>query len=124
ALGGRSLLQCRCWCAEAWVPRGPFGWRHTGGMGTGALGDVGSHVIDIGEYLFGPVESVSGAALSVQIGKRPLPLGAVVGHEAVPVSDELGEVDNEDTAVFSARFRSGPTASFSVSRTAFGMPNG
>ena len=123
-LGDLSLFHGRYWCDYACDPRGPFGWRYTGGMGTGALGDIGSHIIDIGEYLFGPVESVSGAALSVQIGKRPLPLGAVVGHEAVPVSDELGEVDNEDTAVFSARFRSGPTASFSVSRTAFGMPNG
>src|SRR5436309_14262729 len=111
-LGDLSLFHGRYWCDYACDPRGPFGWRYTGGMGTGALGDIGSHIIDIGEYLFGPVASVSGAALSVQIGKRPLPLGAVVGHEAVPVSDELGEVDNEDTAVFSARFRSGPTASF------------
>src|SRR3712207_2989190 len=36
----------------------------------------------------------------------------------------MGEVENEDTAVFSARFESGLSASFSVSRTAFGMPNG
>jgi predicted dehydrogenase len=48
----------------------------------------------------------------------------VVGHSAAPVSEEMGEVENEDTAVFSARFESGLTASFSVSRTAFGMPNG
>jgi predicted dehydrogenase len=93
-------------------------------MGTGALADIGSHVIDIAEYLCGPIESVSGGALSVQVAKRPLPLGAVVGHDAAPVSDEMGEVENEDTAMFSARFQSGLTASFSVSRTAFGMPNG
>lgn len=68
--------------------------------------------------------SVSGGALSTQIPKRPLPLGAVVGHNAAPVSDEVGEVENEDTAMFSARFRSGLTGSLSVSRTAFGMPNG
>jgi predicted dehydrogenase len=36
----------------------------------------------------------------------------------------MGEVENEDTALFTARFASGPAASFSVSRTAFGMPNG
>jgi predicted dehydrogenase len=123
-LGDLSLFHGRYWCDYACDPRGPFGWRYTGGMGTGALGDIGSHIIDIGEYLFGPVESVSGAALSVQVGKRPMPLGAVVGHNAAPVSDELGEVDNEDTAVFSARFQSGLAASFSVSRTAFGSPNG
>jgi predicted dehydrogenase len=70
------------------------------------------------------VVSVSGGALSIQIPKRPLPLGAVVGHGAAPVSEEVGEVENEDTAMFTARFESGLTGSFSVSRTSFGMPNG
>jgi predicted dehydrogenase len=122
--GELSLFNGRYWCDYACDPRGPFSWRFTGGMGTGALADIGSHVIDIAEYLCGPIESVSGGALSVQVAKRPLPLGAVVGHDAAPVSDEMGEVENEDTAMFSARFQSGLTASFSVSRTAFGMPNG
>jgi predicted dehydrogenase len=36
----------------------------------------------------------------------------------------MGEVENEDTAAFTARFESGLVGSFSVSRTAFGMPNG
>ena len=48
----------------------------------------------------------------------------VVGHGAAPVSSEMGEVENEDTATFTARFQSGLAATFSVSRTAFGMPNG
>jgi predicted dehydrogenase len=122
--GELSLFNGRYWCDYACDPRGPFSWRFAGGMGTGALADIGSHVIDIAEYLCGPIESVSGGALSVQVAKRPLPLGAVVGHDAAPVSDEMGEVENEDTAMFSARFQSGLTASFSVSRTAFGMPNG
>jgi predicted dehydrogenase len=123
-LGDLSVLHGRYWCDYACDPRGPFTWRYTGGMGSGALGDIGAHIIDLGEYLCGPIESVSGAALTIQIPKRPLPLGAVVGHEAAPVGDESAEVDNEDSAVFSARFRSGLTATFSVSRTAFGMPNG
>jgi hypothetical protein len=33
-------------------------------------------------------------------------------------------VENEDTATFTARFASGLAATFSLSRTAFGMPNG
>ncbi len=68
--------------------------------------------------------SVAGGNLSIQIPQRPLPLGAVVGHGAAPVSDEVGEVENEDTATFTARFASGLAATFSLSRTAFGMPNG
>ena len=123
-LGGLSLFCGRYWCDYACDPGGPYGWRYRGEPGTGALGDIGSHVIDIGEFLCGPIQSVSGGELSTQVNVRPIPLGAVVGHEAAPVSDQLGEVENEDTAVFSARFASGLTASFSVSRTAFGMPNG
>jgi predicted dehydrogenase len=122
--GDLSLFDGRYWCDYACNPRGPFSWRFSGGMGTGALADIGAHIIDVGEYICGPVESVSGGALSVQVAKRPLPLGAVVGHEDAAVGEEMGEVENEDTAAFSARFRSGLAASFSVSRTAFGLPNG
>ena len=123
-LGDLSVFHGRYWCDYACDPGGPYGWRYQGEPGTGALGDIGAHVIDVGEYLCGPIESVSGGALSIQVSRRPIPLGAVVGHEAAPVGEELGDVENEDTAVFSARFAAGLTGTFSVSRTAFGMPNG
>jgi len=123
-LGELTLFNGRYWCDYACDPQGPHSWRFKGGPGSGALGDIGAHVIDAAQFVCGPIVSVSGGMLSTQIGKRPLPLGAVVGHNAAPVSDELGEVDNEDTATFSARFESGLVASFSTSRTAFGMPNG
>ena len=123
-LGEMTLFNGRYWCDYACDPGGPLSWRFRGGPGSGALGDIGAHVIDVAEYICGPIVSVSGGALSTQIPKRPLPLGAVVGHGAAPVSSEVGEVENEDTATFSARFASGLEASFSVSRTAFGMPNG
>ena len=123
-LGEMTLFNGRYWADYATDPQGPLSWRFKGGPGSGALGDVGAHVIDTAEYLCGPIESVSGGALSTQIPKRPLPLGAVVGHGAAPVSEETGEVENEDTAAFTARFASGLTGTFSVSRTAFGMPNG
>jgi predicted dehydrogenase len=123
-LGELSLFSGRYWCDYACDPRGPRGWRFTGGPGSGALGDIGAHVIDAGQFLCGPIVSVSGGVLATQIAKRPLPLGAVVGHGAAPVSDETGAVENEDPAVFSARFESGLSGSFSVSRTAFGLPNG
>ncbi|WP_263247161.1 Gfo/Idh/MocA family protein [Saccharopolyspora rosea] len=123
-LGALTLFHGRYWCDYAADPRGPLSWRFKGGPGSGALGDIGAHVIDVAEHLCGPIDSVSGGALTTQITERPVPTGAVVGHDAAPVGDETGEVDNEDTAVFTARFRSGLTGSFSVSRTAFGLPNG
>jgi predicted dehydrogenase len=123
-LGGLTLFSGRYWCDYACDPHGPLSWRFKGGLGSGALGDIGAHVIDAAEFVCGPIVSVSGGNVSNQIGKRPLPLGAVVGHNAAPVSDELGEVENEDTATFTATFASGLVGSFSTSRTAFGMPNG
>ena len=123
-LGEMSLFDGRYWCDYACDPRSPLSWRFKGALGSGALGDIGAHVIDAAEYICGPIVSVAGGALSTQIAKRPLPLGAVVGHGTAPVSDEVGEVENEDTATFTARFESGLVGSFSVSRTAFGMPNG
>ncbi|MFI0822113.1 Gfo/Idh/MocA family protein [Streptomyces sp. NPDC021098] len=123
-LGDLTLFSGRYWCDYATDPNGPLSWRFKGGPGSGALGDVGAHVIDTAEYIAGPIAAVSGASLSTQIPKRPLPLGAVVGHNAAPVSDEFGEVENEDTASFTARFESGLVGTFSLSRTAFGLPNG
>ena len=124
ALGDLSVFHGRYWADYACDPRGPFSWRYQGGLGTGALGDIGSHIIDVAEYVCGPIRSVSGGLMTTQTRRRPLPLGAVVGHEKAPVSKETAEVDNEDTAVFCAAFESGLTGSFSVSRTAYGMPNG
>ncbi|MGW1617133.1 Gfo/Idh/MocA family protein [Streptomyces sp. NPDC002285] len=123
-LGDLTLFSGRYWCDYATDPNGPLSWRFKGAPGSGALGDVGSHIIDAAEYVAGPIASVSGASLSTQITKRPLPLGTVVGHNAAPVSDEFGEVENEDTASFTARFESGLVGTFSVTRTGFGLPNG
>ncbi|MFC7343956.1 Gfo/Idh/MocA family protein [Saccharopolyspora griseoalba] len=123
-LGEMTLFNGRYWTDYAADPRAPLAWRYRGGPGSGALGDIGAHLIDLAEHICGPIESIAGAALSTQIPKRPVPIGPVVGHEPAPVGDEMGEVENEDTAAFTARFASGLAGSFSVSRTAFGMPNG
>ena len=53
-LGELTTLHARYWCDYACDPRGPLSWRFKGGMGSGALGDIGAHVIDQGEYLCGP----------------------------------------------------------------------
>ena len=122
-LGELTTLHARYWCDYACDPRGPLSWRFKGGMGSGALGDIGAHIIDQGEYLCGPIASVSGGNVSIQIAKRPLPLGAVVGHGAAPVSSEMAR-SRTRTPPPSPPVPSGLAATFSVSRTAFGMPNG
>ncbi|MFE2427887.1 Gfo/Idh/MocA family protein [Streptomyces sp. NPDC059373] len=112
------------WCDYGHDADAPISWRYRGGLGSGALSDIGSHLIDLGEYFCGPVRSVQGAVLSTQVPDRPVPVGAAVGHSAnVQVGEERQAVENEDIATFTAIFESGAVGTFSVSRVAFGLAN-
>ena len=111
------------WCDYACDPRAPISWRYRGGPGSGALGDIGSHLIDLAEYLCGPIQAVSGATLRTVVAERPVPLAAALGHAMVAVSEDTQPVDNEDIATFTATFVGGAVGTFSVSRVAFGLPN-
>ncbi|CUR57759.1 putative oxidoreductase [metagenome] len=113
------------WCDYATNVEAPISWRYLGGPGTGALADIGSHMIDLGEYLCGPITSVAGAVFQTFVTERPVPLGATVGHAAGgAVSSEMQPVENEDIATFTATFESGAVGTFSISRFAHGLPNG
>jgi predicted dehydrogenase len=114
----------RYWCDYGFNPDAPMSWRYKGGQGSGALADIGSHLVDLGEFFCGPVETVRGAVLSTLIPDRPVPLGAAVGHAGgVPVSDVREPVENEDVVTFTATFAGGSVGTFSASRIAYGMPN-
>ena len=111
------------WCDYGVDPEGPMSWRYKGAPGSGALSDVGSHLVDLAEFLCGPIESVRGAVLSTTIRERALPLGAAVGHAAAALSDVREPVENEDLVTFTATFASGATGTLSASRVAAGLPN-
>jgi predicted dehydrogenase len=112
------------WCDYAQDPGNPISWRYRGGPGTGALADIGSHMIDLGEYLCGPIATVSGAVFQTFTTERPVPVGATVGHAAAETGDEREPVENEDIATFTATFVSGAVGTFSISRISHGLPNG
>lgn len=111
------------WCDYACDPDRPMSWRYKGGAGSGALADVGSHLIDVAELLCGPIESVSGAVLRTFVDERALPLRPAVGHAAAPLSDVREAVENEDLVTFSVTFASGAVGTLSASRIAYGHPN-
>jgi predicted dehydrogenase len=124
AIGPVRHFNGHYWCDYAQNPGNPMSWRYKGGPGTGALADIGSHMIDLGEYLCGPIASVSGAVFQTFTTERPVPLGATVGHAAGAVGDAFEPVENEDMATFTATFASGAVGTFSISRVAHGLPNG
>lgn len=111
-------------CDYASDPQAPMSWRYKGGPGSGALGDLGSHTIDTGELLNGKIKSVRGAFFSTTIKERLLPLGAVIGHGHVELSDRVEAVENEDSATFTCEFENGAIGTYTISRVAFGNPNG
>ncbi len=112
------------WCDYGCDPKAPMSWRYQGAPGTGALSDIGSHLVDLAETVCGPIVSIRGGVLTTAIEERPLPLGAAVGHATgTPVSDQTAVVENEDLVTFTATFASGATATLTASRVAFGLPN-
>ena len=123
AIGRPLHFNGHYWCDYGVDPRAPMSWRYKGGPGSGALSDIGSHLLDLAEFVCGPIRSVRGAALPTVIAERALPLGAAVGHAAAELSDETEPVENEDLVSFTAGFASGATGTLSASRVAFGLPN-
>ena len=123
AMGRPLHFNGHYWCDYGVDPRGPMSWRYKGGPGSGALSDIGSHLIDLAEFICGPIRSVRGAVLSTFVPERALPAGAAVGHAAAELSDVTEPVENEDLVTFTATFESGATGTLSASRSAYGLAN-
>jgi predicted dehydrogenase len=123
AIGRPLHFNGHYWCDYGVDPRAPMSWRYKGGPGSGALSDIGSHLIDLAEFVCGPIASVRGAALPTVITERALPLGAAVGHAAAELSDVTEPVENEDLVSFTASFASGAAGTLSATRVAYGLAN-
>jgi predicted dehydrogenase len=89
-------------------PNGALSWRfRRAEAGSGALGDLLSHVIDLMQYVVAPITEVS-SLLSTVYAQRPvLPMGWGT-HFAVIEDGELGDVENDDYAAALVRFGTGP----------------
>lgn len=48
-------------------PNAPTSWRYEGPLGSGALADLGSHLLDLSEQLCGPIVKIDGAAPPILI---------------------------------------------------------
>jgi predicted dehydrogenase len=105
-------------------PETPFTWRYQRNLaGSGALGDIASHIIDLAHYLVGDLTGVAGAALLTSITERFVPSGHVTGHAHAATTGERKPVDTDDLGSFTATFPSGAVASFRFSRIATGYRN-
>jgi predicted dehydrogenase len=79
--------------------------------GSGALGDLGTHIIDLSRFLVGEVKSVS-AMTKTFVDERPLPDGK-----------GTGKVDVDDAFVACVEFENGALGTLEASRFAGGRKN-
>jgi predicted dehydrogenase len=79
--------------------------------GSGALGDLGAHIIDLGRFLVGEMKSVS-AMTRTFIDVRPLPDGS-----------GTGKVDVDDAFVAAVEFKNGAIGTLEATRFANGRKN-
>ena len=79
--------------------------------GTGVLGDLGVHLVDMATFLLGDVKAVSAVK------------GIVVKERKLIGSDEIGEVETDDYCSFMAEIGEGINGNFFITRCALGNQN-
>jgi predicted dehydrogenase len=105
-------------------PAAPLTWRlRREHAGSGALGDLGAHIVDLAQYLTGERLAGVSALTETFVRHRPLPAGDTHGLTAASAGGTTGEVTVDDAAVFTGRFPSGALASFEATRYATGRKN-
>jgi predicted dehydrogenase len=92
-------------------PDEPWSWRMSkGSAGSGALGDIGTHIIDLARFLIGEVTTVAGS-LRTFTRERPRRDGGT------------GVVDVDDAATAVVEFACGALGTLEASRVALGRRN-
>ena len=104
ALGRITNVRCVFHCGYAAEPKAALSWRFLRQYaGSGALGDLLSHVVDLVQYVVAPISEVA-AQLSTVHARRPiLPMGSGT-HFAVIEDGEMAPVENDDHAAAMVRF--------------------
>ncbi|HEX4290451.1 MAG TPA: Gfo/Idh/MocA family oxidoreductase [Trebonia sp.] len=111
-----TLRHVRAVYLQDWLvdPDSPLTWRMQADQaGSGALGDLGAHIVDLARFLTGDEIAGVSAVSATFVEERPL-----------PDAEGAGRVTVDDAVVFTAKFRSGALGSFEATRYAAGRKNG
>lgn len=110
---------------QDWIvdPEFPLVWRlRKEAAGSGPLGDLGAHIVDLAQFLVGDITEVV-STTETFIKERPLPAEST-GLLSGKAGARRGEVTVEDAVLFLARFQNGALGSFEATRFATGRKNG
>jgi predicted dehydrogenase len=102
-------------------PNGALSWRFSRELaGPGIIADLGSHAVDLAQFLLGPIARVS-ATSAITIPRRPkVEMGTGTHFSVVEGATELGDVDNEDWAAALLEFERGLRGTLELSRVMVG----
>ncbi len=109
------------WIAD---PNFPLVWRLQKEIaGSGTLGDIGAHILDISNFLIGDLGSLCGMTETF-VKQRPLQ-AQTTGDEGLTAraTTEMGEVTVDDATAWLGRFNNGAMGVFEASRFAPGRRN-
>ncbi len=109
------------WSAD---PNSPLSWRFQKSIaGSGTLGDIATHVIDMARYLAGEITAVS-SMMATWIPERPIQAG---GADTLGTTKGGGgpraTVDVDDEVITMLKFGSGAIGSVEATRNAYGRNN-
>ena len=111
---------------QDWIvdPTFPLVWRlQKDRAGSGALGDIGAHIVDLAQYLTSDLITGVSAITETFVKERPLPSESAGLSASSSGQTEMGEVTVDDAALFLARFAGGALATFEATRFASGRKN-
>lgn len=118
---------------QDWIvdPDFPLVWRLRKDLaGSGALGDIGAHAIDLVQFVTGQVLTGVSAVQSTFVTRRPLPTASSGLSASAGGSDgsagsqvELGEVTVDDASAFTGRLDGGAMVVVEATRFATGRKN-
>ncbi|MER5621169.1 Gfo/Idh/MocA family oxidoreductase [Streptosporangium sp. NPDC002544] len=121
-----EIRHVRAQYLQDWIvdPDFPLVWRLRKELaGSGALGDIGAHIIDTAQFITGQHLTQVSALTETFITRRPLAETSAGLSAGVGGGAETGEVDVDDAALFIGRFSGGALASFEATRFATGRKN-
>ncbi|WP_204517209.1 Gfo/Idh/MocA family oxidoreductase [Brevibacillus fulvus] len=112
-----KIYHIRATFLQDWLmdPEFPLTWRLRKEVsGSGSLGDLGAHIIDLARFLVGEINEVV-AMLETFVKERPL--GEMDQHlRGRPGNGQRAPVEVDDAAVFLARFDNGALGVFEATR--------
>jgi len=90
--------------------------------GSGALGDINAHIVDLARYLVGEFTKVNGV-MHTFIAERPMESNTKTSALMPKVQRKMGKVTVDDTAIFLGTFENGALANLEATRMALGRKN-